>query len=126
MGSMSMTKTIGLTEGGEGASDTVGSSDGATAATISLGTATIRPIGISPSIASAPGEDWFRGNQWPPENTEPPNGAPAPWQQNANRHFTPVTFPNGVNNPFVVTLPPRAWDPAWYQIVLLTEFARAW
>jgi hypothetical protein len=94
--------------------------------TISLGSVSIRPIGISPSIGTAPGEHWFRGNQWPPENTEPPNGAPAPWHQNANRHFTPVTFPNGPGNPFEVTMPPRAWDPAYYQIVLLTEFAQAW
>jgi hypothetical protein len=86
----------------------------------------IRPIGISPSIHIAHHEHWFRGNQWPPENMEPPNGPPVPWLQNTNRHFTPVSFPTGTANPFVVTLPPRAWDPAFYQIVLLTEFARAW
>jgi hypothetical protein len=122
-----MSKTIGLTSGGgDSASDTIGSSGGGFAGTISLGTVVIRPIGISPSIGIAPGEEWFRGNQWPPENAEPPNGPPAPWSQNINRHFTPVTFPNGTNNPFVVGLPPRAWDPVWYQIVLLNEFARAW
>ena len=121
-----MSKTIGLADGGDSASDTIGSAGGGAGATISLGTVVIRPVGISPSVGTAPGEDWFRGNQWPPENAEPPNGAPAPWKQNTNRHFTPVTYPNGTGNPFVVTLPPRAWDPAWHQIVLLTEFARAW
>jgi hypothetical protein len=123
---MSMSKTIGLTEGGESATDTIGSSRGGVGATISLGSPVIRPIGISPSIGTAPGEDWFRGNQWPPENKEPPNGSTAPWPRNTTKHFTPVTYPNGAGNPFVVSLPPRAWDPVWYQIVLLTEFARAW
>jgi hypothetical protein len=121
-----MSKTIGLTEGGESATDLSGATQGVGGATISLGTVVIRPIGISPSVGVAPGEDWFRGNQWPPENTEPPNGPPAAWQQNANKHFTPVTFPAGPGNPFVVTLPPRAWDPVWFQIVLLNEFARNW
>jgi hypothetical protein len=123
-----MNKTIGPTDGGGGdsASDTIGASGGGVAGSISLQTVLIRPIGISPSIGTAPGEDWFRGNQWPPENSEPPNGPPAPWQQNLTRHFTPVTYPNGTGNPFEVTLPPRGWDPAFYQIVLLAEFARAW
>lgn len=121
-----MSKTIGLTDAGLSATDTTGVALGGVAGTINVQTVVIRPIGISPSIGMAPGEDWFRGNQWPPENTEPPNGPPAPWQQNLNRHFTPVTYPNGPANPFEVTMPPRAWDPAYYQIVLLTEFARAW
>jgi hypothetical protein len=121
-----MSKTIGLADGGESASDTIGAAGGGLGGTISVRTVLIRPIGISPSIGTAPGEDWFRGNQWPPENTEPPNGPPAPWQQNLARHFTPVTYPSGPGNPFEVTLPPRGWDPAFYQIVLLTEFARVW
>ena len=122
-----MNKAIGLTDGsGEGATDTTGAAGGGLGGTISVQTTLIRPIGISPSIGMASGEDWFRGNQWPPENTEPPNGSPAPWQQNLVRHFTPVTFPNGPGNAFETALPPRAWDPAFYQIVLLTEFARAW
>jgi hypothetical protein len=119
-----MSKTIGLTDGGESATNTTGASGSGEA--ISLQTVLIRPIGISPSIGMAPGEDWFRGNQWPPENTEPPNGPPAPWQQNHNRRFTPVTFPGGPGNPFEVTFPPKAWDPTYYQIVLLTEFVRIW
>jgi hypothetical protein len=123
---MSMSKSIGLTDGGDSASDTIGAGGTLPGDTINVGRVIVRPIGISPSIGMAPGEDWFRGNQWPPENAEPPNGVPAPWQQNANRHFTPVTYPNGNANPFAVSLPPRAWDPTWYQIVLLTEFARAW
>src|SRR5271166_4457595 len=103
-----MRKTIGLTDGGgDSATDTIGASGTGVGGTISLGTVIIRPIGISPSIGMAPGEDWFRGNQWPPENTEPPNGPPAPWKQDLNRHFTPVTYPNGTGNAFVVTLPPR-------------------
>jgi len=121
-----MSKTIGLTDGGESATDTTGAAGTGVGGTISVQTVLIRPIGISPSIGMAPGEHWFRGNQWPPENTEPPNGPPAPWQQNLNRHFTPVTFPNGTGNPFEITFPPRAWDPTYYQIVLLTEFARVW
>jgi membrane-associated phospholipid phosphatase len=122
-----MSKAIGLTDGGGlSATDTIGSAGAGVGGTVSLQTVLIRPIGISPSIGMAPGEDWFRGNQWPPENTEPPNGAPAHWQQNLSRHFTPVTFPNGPGNPFEVTFPPRAWDPAFYQIVLLGEFARVW
>ena len=122
-----MSKAIGLTDGGGmSATDTVGAAGTGLGGTISVQTAVIRPIGISPSTSMTPGEDWFRGNQWPPENTEPPNGPPAPWQQNLNRYFTPVTFPNGPGNPFEITFPPRAWDPAYYQIVLLTEFARVW
>jgi hypothetical protein len=121
-----VSKGIGLTDGGENATDTIGAPGGGNGGTISLGSPVIRPIGISPSINTAPGEDWFRGNQWPPENTEPPNGPPVPWQENFARHFTPVTFPGGPGHPFVVTVPPRGWDPASYQIVLLTEFARAW
>jgi hypothetical protein len=123
-----MSKAIGLTDGGGGmsATDTIGAAGTGLGGTISVQSALIRPIGISPSLGIAPGEDWFRGNQWPPENTEPPNGPPAPWQQTLRRRFTPVTFPNGAANPFEVTFPPRAWDPAFYQIVLLTEFARVW
>ncbi len=121
-----MRKSIGLTDGGENATDTIGAPGGGRAGSISNLNPILRPIGISPSIGKAPGEDWFRGNQWPPENTEPPNGAPAPWLQNFARHFTPVTFPGGPTHPFVVTMPPRGWDPSYYQIVLLTEFVRAW
>jgi hypothetical protein len=120
-----VSKTIGLTDGA-GISEPSGAGASGGGGTISLGSPNVRPIGISPSIGAAPGETWLRGNQWPPENTEPPNGPPAPWQQSANRHFTPVTFPQGPNNPFVVMMPPRGWDPAYYQLVLLTEFARAW
>ncbi len=115
-----MSNPIGLTEGGENASDTIAA--GGTGAA----SAVMRPIGISPSINTAPNEDWFRGNQWPPENTEPPSGTPAAWHQSATRHFTPVTWPQGQGAPFEVTMPPRAWDPQWYQMVLLSEFARAW
>ncbi len=123
-----MSKTIGLTDGGgSSASDVVGAPGGAGAAgTIIVGSAAIRPIGISPSIDTVPGEEWFRGNQWPPQNAEPPVGPAPPWKQNANRHFTPVTFPPGAGTRPVVTMPPRGWDPAYYQLVLLTEFARAW
>jgi PAP2 superfamily len=124
-----MSKSIGLTDGGGGDSalPSAGASAGVVPGTISLGRVVIRSVGISPSIGMAPGETWFRGNQWPPANTEPPSlSEPAPWHHNANRHFTPVTFPNGQGNSFEITLPPRAWDPAFYQIVLLTEFAKNW
>ena len=124
---MSMGKTIGPTDGGGAAvSNTAGAADAGIGGTISLGTVLIRPIGISPSLDYAPGEHWFRGNQWPPENTEPPNRPPVPWGQNQARHFTPVTYPSGPGNPFQVTLPPRGWDPAYYQLVLLAEFAQHW
>jgi hypothetical protein len=126
-GSASMSRTLGLTDGGgAGATDTTGAAGSGIGGTISVQSVLIRSIGISPSIGMAPGEDWFRGNQWPPENTEPPNGPPPHWQQNLSRHFTPVTFPNGPGNPFEITFPPRAWDPAFYQVVLLTEFVRVW
>jgi membrane-associated phospholipid phosphatase len=122
-----MSRSIGLTDGGgESATDTIGAPGSGSDGTISMGNPVVRPIGISPSINTAPDEDWFRGNQWPPENTEPPNGSPTPWQQNSARHFTPVTFPGGPNHSFVVTMPPRGWSPASYEIVLLIEFARAW
>ncbi len=124
-----MARFIGVTDGGGGdsAAASAGASSGAFAGSISLGTVVIRDVGISPSIGTAPGETWFRGNQWPPANSEPPSFSPPPhWHQNPVRHFTPVTFPNGPGNPFEVTMPPRAWDPAFYQIVLLTEFARNW
>jgi hypothetical protein len=124
-----MSKSIGVTDGGGGdsAAASGGASSGALTGNISLGSVVVRDIGISPSIGKAPGETWFRGNQWPPANTEPPSFSfPAHWQQNPARHFTPVTFPNGPGNPLEVTMPPRAWDPAFYQIVLLTEFAQNW
>jgi hypothetical protein len=123
-----MRKTIGLTDGGgAGSSNTVGAADPSIGGTISLGTVLIRPIGISPSIGMAPGEHWYRGNQWPPENTEPPTAVPStPWTQNTARHFTPVTYPSGPGGALQVTMPPRAWDPVFYQIVLLTEFAQHW
>ena len=124
-----MARFIGVTDGGGGdsAAASAGASSGAFAGSISLGTVVIRDVGISPSIGTAPGETWLRGNQWPPANSEPPSFSPPPhWHQNPVRHFTPVTFPNGPGNPFEVTMPPRAWDPAFYQIVLLTEFARNW
>lgn len=34
------------------------------------GRASARPIGISPDINRDPGEDWFRGNLWPPQDRE--------------------------------------------------------
>ena len=123
-----MSNAIGLTEGGDSATDTIGASGGGGAATISIGSAVVRPIGISPSIHKAPGEDWFRGNQWQPENTEPPGpAAPGPWLPNQIRHFTPVIAPPVPPSLGVTAvMPPRAWDPVYYQIVLLTEFARNW
>jgi len=124
-----MSRFIGVTDGGGGdsAAASAGASSGASAATISLGTVVIRDIGISPSIGKAPGETWFRGNQWPPVNREPPSFSPPPhWPENPVHHFTPVKFPSGPGNPFEVTMPPRSWDPAFYQIVLLTEFAQNW
>jgi hypothetical protein len=124
-----MSRSIGVTDGGGGdsAAASAGGTAGALVGTTSLGSVVIRDIGISPSIGKAPGETWFRGNQWPPANTEPPSFSPPPhWPQNPVRHFTPVTFPSGPGNPFEVTMPPRAWDPAFYQIVLLTEFAQNW
>jgi hypothetical protein len=123
-----MKKTIGLAEGGgESATDTTGSSGGIVAGTVSLGSVIIRPIGISPSIGMAPGEYWFRGNQWPPENHEPPNGPPVHWHRNHPRHFTPLAAPPPpIGFPVMVAMPPRAWDTGWYAIVLLTEFAQAW
>ncbi len=123
-----MRKAIGLTDGGESATDTLGASGAGLGGTISLGTVYIRPIGISPSIAYALGEHWFRGNQWPPENTEPPAAVPPlPWTQNTARHFTPVEPPPlPPGSAVVATMPPRAWDPTYYQLVLLTEFAQTW
>jgi hypothetical protein len=123
-----MSKAIGLTEGGESATDTLGSSGVSVDGTISLGTVYIRPIGISPSIGVALGEHWFRGNQWPPENTEPPsaNRAP-PWTDNINRHFTPVEPPPlPAGSPVLAKMPPRGWSSDWYAQVLLTEFAQVW
>jgi hypothetical protein len=39
-----------------------------------------RPIGISPALAKHGQETWYRGNQWPPANNEPPTGTPpVPW-----------------------------------------------
>lgn len=123
-----MTGTIGLAEGGgERTTAPSETSGGGTIKAIYPGNPIVRPIGISPSIGTASGEDWFRGNQWPPENTEPPSASPSdPWPQSRVRHFTPVTHPNGPGQPFEVTLPPRAWDPAYYQLVLLAEFAQNW
>lgn len=87
----------------------------------------MRPIGSSPSLKPAAGETWYRGNKWPPANKEPPDGTiPADWQQNLNKHFTPVTAATGgAINP-TITLPPRAWSTYHFSIVLLTEFVERW
>ena len=115
-----MNKTIGPADGGGLSATGPFGTDGPQPAVV-------RPAGISPAIRKAPDEDWFRGNQWPPENTEPPNGAPAPWQPNAARHFTPVVPPAlPPGSPVEAAMPPRGWSPAWFAIVLLTEFAQAW
>jgi hypothetical protein len=123
-----MSRTIGLTEGGgEGGPSAGDAAGGSLSTVISLGSVLIHPIGISPSIGMAPGEHWFRGNQWPPENTEPPGGPPPHWATNTVRHFTPVVPPSRPpGSPVDAVMPPRAWDTSWYALVLLTEFAQAW
>jgi hypothetical protein len=79
----------------------------------------MRPIGISASLKPAPGENWFRGNRWPPENTEPPGATAAqPWAPNRIAAFTPR------NSDGSVKMPPRAWGAYHYSVVLLTEFVQ--
>jgi membrane-associated phospholipid phosphatase len=123
-----MNKTIGLAEGGgNNATNLVSPAGGSIGGSISLGTVIIRPVGISPSIHTAPAEHWFRGNQWPPENTEPPNGPPPHWATSNVRHFTPLSGPPpAAGFPVEAAMPPRAWDTGWYALVLLTEFALSW
>ena len=62
----------------------------------------------------APNENWYRGNQWPPSNTEPPDtptaanpqlGVPLPWPQLGATMF-----------------PRRAWGSSHYALVVLGQF----
>jgi hypothetical protein len=86
-----------------------------------LGSAIVRPIGVSASLEPAPNESWFRGNRWPPENTERPGDTPAPpWPLNNVTSFTP----REAGTARKVKLPPRAWSTYNYGVVLLTEFAQ--
>jgi hypothetical protein len=110
-----MTKAIGLTDGdGSKYTGTSSAPAGSFGGAISLETVLVRPIGISPTVR---GKD-FQGTQWPPEH-EPL----VLWRRNGIKYFTPSEMIKGV---LQAKFPPRAWDPAYYQIVLLTEFARIW
>ena len=122
-----MGKGIGLTTNGGAGYSAPGTSGGGMAGTISLGSVVIRTIGIVPSLYPAHGESWFRGNQWPPENRERPNGPPDPWPTSLARHFTPVVPPPRPDgSPVEARMPPSGWGTYWYAIVLLTEFAQRW
>ena len=76
-----------------------------------------RPIGISPALKRRGDETFFRGNRWPPENTEPPGGVVPDWPRNAVTTFSPKQ--NGA-----LKLPPKAWSMEHFSIALLAEFVK--
>lgn len=89
-----MSSAIGPTAGAY--EPTAGSVGGA------AGNTPVRPIGISPALTRLPGEDWWRGNQWPPGDW---GGA---WPNTQTTRF-----------------PRRAWAPHYYSIAVLGEFVQA-
>jgi membrane-associated phospholipid phosphatase len=98
--------------------------DMSTGAVIVTGGATVRPIGVSPALATVPDqngimEDWFHGYKWPPAdfqmqwvNASPPgNGFP-------RKYWDPKLFAITVLGEFVLVKTPGG-QPAW------TQFATA-
>jgi membrane-associated phospholipid phosphatase len=61
----------------------------------------IRPIGVSPALRKLPGENWFRGNKWPPADLLAP--------------FT---------NAAAARFPDYAWSAFHFSIVVLGEFVQ--
>lgn len=80
--------------------------DMSTGSVIVSGGASVRPIGVSPALATVPDangvmEDWFHGNKWPPADFQ------AQW---VNAKPTANGFPR------------RYWDSKLYAITVLGEF----
>jgi membrane-associated phospholipid phosphatase len=102
-----MARMIGAAD--MGSVDDMGAIDngpGGTAATGS--TPNVRPIGVSPAVhkQEAMGEDWWRGNKWPPTDV------PTNWQN------VPITRTS--KEPF----PDQSWTPYWYSIAVIGEFVK--
>ena len=100
------------------------------------GRASARPIGISPDINRDPGEDWFRGNRWPPQDREalkiwtraaaPPSFRPADWSL---PHFAVAVLTefaaqgNGAWIAIALPPPPAAAADIEAEIAALVEIA---
>jgi membrane-associated phospholipid phosphatase len=67
-----------------------------------------RPVGVSPALRKqeALGETWWRGNKWPPIDQ------PEVWRNVPTAKASKMPFPG------------RPWEPYWYSIVVLGEFAK--
>ena len=92
-----------------GAVDDMGAMDTGTGGAAAAATSPdVRPIGVSPAVHQQKdqGEDWWRGNKWPPTDV------PTNWQ------FVPPT--RASKQPF----PNQAWTPNWYAIAVLGEFVK--
>src|SRR5712671_6660642 len=69
----------------------------------------VRPIGVSPEAGKFAGEDWYRGNKWPPADLLWAGMPPVPPWPNAN----PASFPD------------RGWAGYFLAVAVLGEFVRA-
>ncbi|HEU0218357.1 MAG TPA: hypothetical protein VFQ90_17010 [Stellaceae bacterium] len=68
---------------------------------------TIRPIGVSPVLKEQPGEDWFRGNKWPPLD-EPYTFQTVSLRKDSKRDF-----------------PKSPWTAEFYSIAMMGELVQA-
>lgn len=92
-----------------GSVDDMGAIDSGASSTVTTSTsADVRPIGVSPAVEKqeAEGEDWWRGNKWPPTDV------PTNWD------YVPPTRTS--KHPF----PDQSWTPYWYSIAVLGEFVK--
>jgi hypothetical protein len=86
-----------------------------------LASPVVRPTGVSPVVASEPG-DWYRGNKWPPAHREE-DREPKKWALPDKRtiewvaRFLPEAKRDGQE-----PLPDRQWTSQFYSIALLGEF----
>jgi len=65
----------------------------------------IRPIGVSPTTAKQPNEDWFRGNKWPPSDL--------------GHDFQNVNLSK--KNTGKKAFPESPWSPFYYSIAVIGE-----
>ena len=108
-----MTRAIGTADSGNsgdsGDSGDSGSFDGG-GGSISLASPVIRPIGVSPVPWQNVGEDFFRGNKWPPADLvwTNPGQPPVPWTYANTKQF-----------------PRSAWTGYFLSVAVLAEFVKA-
>jgi hypothetical protein len=89
-----------------------------------LASPVVRPIGVSPIVASEPG-DWYRGNKWPP--ADHPQGIlelrAVPDRSPVKRKEAGTASQPGVGG--YDGLPARQWASNFYSIAVVSEFVSA-